>query len=122
MPNKVVVAGNCYPDNMAIRSKLKNFPGTLLETVDSMEELMTACQTSEVKLILVNRIFDGTGEDGIAAIAQLKPKLDRSVTMMLISNFDWAQEKAVAAGASPGFGKSELHSPQVLEKLAAALS
>ena len=37
--------------------------------------------------------------------------------MLLISNHDDAQEQAIAAGARPGFGKSQIPEPETAEIL-----
>jgi hypothetical protein len=41
---------------------------------------------------------------------------------MLVSNYDDAQEEAIAAGAAPGFGKSALYGPLVVERVRAFLA
>ncbi len=41
---------------------------------------------------------------------------------MLISNFQDAQQEAVAAGAFPGFGKSQLYDDSTSERLRDALA
>ena len=40
---------------------------------------------------------------------------------MLISNHADAQEKAVNVGAEPGFGKAQLGTPEVVERLSPIL-
>jgi hypothetical protein len=44
------------------------------------------------------------------------------VPVMLVSNYAAAQAEAVAAGAVPGFGKSSLGRPDMLERVRAVLS
>ena len=74
-------------------------------------------------LLLVNRVLDGrfsAGGSGIDLIRSLSED-DGKPAMMLISNYADAQAQAVAAGALPGFGKSELGSDQTREKMASAI-
>lgn len=66
-------------------------------------------------LLLVNRVLDGSFEDesGIGLIGRVK----RSRSTMLVSNYADAQDKAVAAGALPGFGKSEVGSEETASRI-----
>jgi hypothetical protein len=71
-------------------------------------------------LLLINRVLDGrfdagTGVDLIEQLAGRQP----APKLMLISNYPDAQARAVEAGALPGFGKSELGSPDTAMKLKA---
>lgn len=73
---------------------------------------------TQFDLVLVNRQFDADGAEGLDFIKHLKsnPKLS-SIPVMLITNFREYAEQAVALGASPGFGKSELSSPKLAAHL-----
>ncbi len=75
-------------------------------------------QEGDFALVLVNRVFDADGGPGMDLIKQLKsdPGL-RSVPVMLVSNYEDAQEEAEAAGAAPGFGKAALGRPHMLERV-----
>jgi hypothetical protein len=44
------------------------------------------------------------------------------VPAMLVSNYEDAQQEAVAAGAVPGFGKSALYGPLVAERVRSYLA
>lgn len=74
-------------------------------------------------LLLVNRVLDGrftVGGSGIDLIRSLSES-DDAPAMMLVSNYADAQEQAVAAGALPGFGKSEVGDPATMERLKESL-
>ena len=75
-------------------------------------------------LLLVNRMLDGRfdiGGSGIELIREITAHADR-VPTMLVSNFEDAQQQAEAAGALPGFGKSQIGDPATRERIADALA
>ena len=59
----------------------------------------------------------------MAVVHELKsdPRTDR-IPVMIISNYQDAQDVAVAAGASPGFGKAALDTPRTFELLSEFLN
>lgn len=96
-------------------------PGAVIlsaEASQALEKLMN----DGVDLILFNRELgggfpQGLGMEAIRALRPLYPK----VNMMLVSNYPEAQADAEAAGAAPGFGKREIGTPKVTDRLRAAL-
>jgi CheY-like chemotaxis protein len=69
-------------------------------------------------LVLVNRLLDRDGSQGLDIIRKIKSHPDLSVVpVMMLTDYPEHQQRAVEAGAEPGFGKSELHSPETLDKL-----
>ncbi len=114
----VALVGHCGPDVFALRSALRGaLPGAEVITVGDDNTLAGA----EADLLLINRVLDGrfsvdSGLDMIAARA------GAGAPVMLISNFEDAQEAAVRAGALPGFGKNELYSDAMRDRLRAAIS
>jgi len=68
---------------------------------------------------LVNRVLDGgfSIDSGIELIRRTTGRNGNDPRCLLISNHRDAQEQAVAAGARPGFGKSELFDERTLELL-----
>ena len=85
---------------------------------ESVDEALGLLRQGGFSLVLVNRVFDATGEGGLDFIRQLKADGGlRDLPVMLVSNFPEAQEDAVAEGALPGFGKSSLRDPATLERL-----
>jgi len=65
-------------------------------------------------LVLINRVFDATGESGLDLIAEMKksPEL-AAIPVMLISNYPEYQRQAVELGAVVGFGKNDLNGDAV---------
>ncbi len=104
----VVSAGSCSPDNAALARVVQKLTQVDWIAVESGAELKQLLVDKSPDLIFVNRVFDATGEDGIEIIEEFAKASNESPHMMLISNFDWAQTKARAAGALAGFGKSQL--------------
>ncbi|MCA8988939.1 MAG: hypothetical protein KDA78_14930, partial [Planctomycetaceae bacterium] len=74
-------------------------------------------------LILINRKLDADYTDGVDVITALRETPHAQETpIMLISNYPDAQQRAVEAGALPGFGKMEFNKPEVVERLTAVLN
>ncbi len=68
--------------------------------------------------MLVNRKLDADHSDGLEIIQRIKADAELAgVNVMLVTNYAEHQERAVAAGAAPGFGKSELMEAATLEQL-----
>lgn len=93
-------------------------PGCEAVRVSDDGELAAAAQSCD--LLLVNRSLDGdfSASDGVALIASIVGSA-RARTM-LISNYEDAQARAVAAGAAPGFGKAAVNTSTALEAIRAA--
>jgi len=117
---KVVAAGNCMADHGSLSSLLTSQFQAELVGVDSAAELQAALEKGDVDLVLVNRVFDRNGADGVAVIAEICAQ-EATPPVMLISNFAEAQQRAEAAGALPGFGKAALRDAATLEKLRGVL-
>jgi two-component system chemotaxis response regulator CheY len=63
-------------------------------------------------------VLDADGSDGVDVVRAVKAdEALRRVPVMLVSNYDAAQEEAVTAGAEPGFGKAALGRPEMLERV-----
>jgi CheY-like chemotaxis protein len=89
---------------------------------DRAEEALSLAAEEPFDLILINRVLDADGSSGIEVVRRLKEsEALRSVPVMLVSNYDDAQEEAVRQGALPGFGKAALGQPQTLGRLEAVL-
>ena len=105
----VILVGHCMPDKFMLRSAVKRLvPGSDIVTVNDEKKL--AKHASSQSVLLVNRVLDGRFDtrSGIELIESLAAADDPPVAI-LISNRPDAQEQAVAAGARPGFGKSDLY-------------
>lgn len=113
----ILLVGHCGPDAFFLRSTVGRFvPGSRVQMVSDQSALDGAL--GEADLLLINRVLDGrfgstSGLDLIATLAQ-QPE---HPALMLVSNFADAQEQAVAVGALPGFGKSELGQPTTRQRI-----
>ena len=75
-------------------------------------------------LLLVNRVLDGrfdAGGSGVALIRDASSK-DDAGPAMLVSNYEDAQQEAEAAGALPGFGKSQVGDPAIRKRVTDAIA
>lgn len=116
---EIISVGNCAFDHGQLVSLLSTVaPRATVRGVDSAEDAINAVQRAgdDCRLILINRVFDRTHQSGIELIQQLSEQ-GCTAPIMLISNYADAQQQAVAAGALPGFGKSQMQDPKVAERL-----
>jgi CheY-like chemotaxis protein len=113
---RVLSVGQCVPDHFRIAGAFRQLFGTEVVPSDSSREALEKLRQERFALVLVNRIFDADGSDGLELIRQIKAdEKIASVPVMLVSNYDDAQAEAVGAGAVPGFGKATLGDPEMLE-------
>lgn len=118
----IALVGHCTPDSYVLNNILRQVePGLQGQRINSDAALAQAI--TQFDLFLVNRALDGefSSETGIELIESLAKQSPHAV-FLLISNFPEAQQAAVAAGALPGFGKSELGSSSTRQRLTAALA
>lgn len=122
MGARVLSVGQCGMDHAALERLLaERFEATIVP-VDSRKAALDRLAAESFDLVLVNRLLDRDGTDGMDVIREMKQVsgLER-VPVMLVSNYPEAQAAAIAAGAAPGFGKRELRDPATIAKLAAFL-
>ncbi|HSV16094.1 MAG TPA: hypothetical protein VLI90_17670 [Tepidisphaeraceae bacterium] len=123
MAKKVLLVGHCGPDSSYLRMSIKRaVPEAEILMADDSDELSKSLQRENIDLILFNREL-GYGfdpDEGVEAIRILRQGR-LNTKMMLVSNYPDAQQAAVAAGATLGFGKRELGTPRVTELLREAL-
>ncbi len=118
MSQRVLNVGQCGFDHASIRSLIEQNFDAKVVAADRGPDALDKLRDQKFALVLVNRKLDADGSDGMSIIAQLKKDPELSpVPVMLVSNFADAQQQAEAAGAVPGFGKSQLAAPETLEKL-----
>lgn len=113
-----VLVGHCLPDRMMLINAIRRaVGGAAIESANDAEELDPFLRGDCV--LLVNRVLDGEFEtdSGIDLIAGLRGKGETAPVAALISDRPDAQERALRAGAAPGFGKSEVHVPKTVEVL-----
>ena len=85
---------------------------------DSFDDAIQKSLDQQFDLIMINRLMDLDRSEGMAILHELKSNPQTENTpAMIISDYQDAQEAAVAAGASPGFGKARLDTPQTFELL-----
>lgn len=109
----VLDLGQCDPDHGSIRRVVESLALKVLRAATA-KEAKEILSSEQVDLVLVNRIFDQDGGSGIDFIADVKllvkagVVLNPNLNVMLVSNYPEHQERAVALGALPGFGKAAL--------------
>ncbi len=124
MPDKrtLVLVGHCGPDRFMLKSAIgRVFPDAPIEMANDSAELTSHLSPDSV--LLINRVLDGDFDttSGIELIGQLAAG-DAPPVTLLISNYSDAQAEAVAAGARPGFGKSDLYEDKTAEILREAIT
>lgn len=123
MAKRVLSVGQCVPDQSAIAAFLRREFGAEVQTADTADEAMSTLHNGPFDLVLVNRIFDADGGSGLDLVKVIKSDPGTSkLPVMLVSNYAEAQQKAVDAGAVPGFGKAQLGEPAVADSLRPFLS
>lgn len=120
----VLLVGHCGFDSGSLtRAATTALPGATVKRINDYAALTRTLDQRPDALLLINRQLDGRfseigGPDGVALIGALEPR----PRCLLISNFPEAQAAAEAAGASPGFGKSDLGSGTDTKTIEAAFA
>jgi response regulator RpfG family c-di-GMP phosphodiesterase len=115
---RVLSVGQCAADHARISSVLAEHFHAEVIPAETIEEANGLAASEDFDLVLVNRLFDSGGESGLDYVgAYLADPSRTKVPVMLVSNYDDSQEEAVSLGAAPGFGKSSLGQPAMLDKV-----
>ena len=115
---KVLSVGQCGFDHRAIAGVFKSRLGAKVVHAGSFAEAAKALALESYQLVLMNRILDSDGTSGLEWIRRLKADPALAETpLMLVSNYPDAQSQAEELGALPGFGKSNLHSDALMQRL-----
>ena len=115
---RVLSVGQCFADHSGITRVLRGSFGAEVIGVDSAHEALDKLRAESFALVLVNRVLDSDGSSGLDVIRAIKDEeAMRSVPVMLVSNYEEAQQQAVQAGALPGFGKASLGQPHMLARV-----
>lgn len=120
---RVLSVGQCgFDHGMIARQLLRGF-GAEVVGAKTFPDAVAALRGGRFDLVLVNRVSDRDGSEGVDLIRTLKsdPAL-AAVPVMLVSNYPDAQQEAEALGALPGFGKAEIASAKATERLREILS
>jgi two-component system chemotaxis response regulator CheY len=115
---RVLSVGQCGADHFGISRTLQLHFEAEVVAAHTPEEALSRLRQGDFALILVNRVLDSDGSSGLDLVKQLKVNDDlRELPVMLVSNYEDAQEEAIRAGAVPGFGKSALGQPRMLDRV-----
>ncbi len=122
----VLSVGQCGFDHGQIRDLIRSVdPAIQIRAADDSAETATLLSNAQgsIRLILVNRILDTDGSSGIDLIRTIRESADRfgNIPLMLVSDLESAQQRAIAEGALPGFGKSSIRSTQTRERVRQAI-
>ncbi len=118
----VLSVGQCFADHNAITATLQRHFQAEVASASTADEAFTLLRQHAFDLVLVNRVLDGDGAYGLTVIEKVKTdERLRQLPIMLVSNYEDAQQQAVEKGALPGFGKASLGLPQMLARLKAIL-
>lgn len=124
MAKNVYLVGHCGPDStylaQAVKAACADVIVSRVNDDATLQRVLT--QKPGPDLLLINRQLDGlfATYEGINLIADIHQN-HPAVKLMLISNYLESQMEAQAAGALPGFGKSELRTAKAKQHLTAAL-
>ncbi len=121
-PDRVLDVGQCSPDHFTISNLLSDHFDVKVDRAATVGEALAMMHRQNYRLVLVNRLIDEDGSDGMELIrnAAADERL-RKMPVMLVSNYDDAQKQAVEAGGLRGFGKSEIGNRETIERLAELL-
>lgn len=114
---RFILVGHCGADCWMLSQTIEQaFSGAKVVQANNDKDLASLAEDGGVWL--VNRVLDGrfTASDGIDLIRSAKAN-DTDVIAVLISNYADSQKEAEAAGAAPGFGKSQLNSESTVARL-----
>jgi CheY-like chemotaxis protein len=122
MAKRVLDVGQCGFDHGAIRRLIESQFAAEVVQAHRLDDAIQRLRSEPFDLVLVNRKLDADYSDGLDVLRTIKADAALASTpVMLVSNYAEAQQAAVAVGAEPGFGKSELNQPATREKLRAFL-
>lgn len=122
MKKRVLDVGNCGADHQSLRRLVEGRFGAELRQAHDWLDAARHLAEESFDLVLVNRLLDRDGSEGLDVIRQIKAddRL-RDLPVMMITNYEEHQHRAVEAGAVHGFGKNALGNPQTVEKLSSIL-
>ena len=116
---KVLDVGQCDADHSRITELLQKNFDVEIKRAHSQDDVVSLVNDSEFDLILINRLLDLNGNAGMDVLRWLKSnESTKSTPTMIVSNYEEAQQQAVAEGAVNGFGKSALDAPSTQSTLA----
>jgi CheY-like chemotaxis protein len=110
--------GQCQSDHALIRRLIEgNFSARVTQAHDAFDAL-EQLRAEKFDLVLVNRKLDADDSDGLEIVKRIKTDPTVAfIPVMLLTNYPEYQQQAIAAGAEPGFGKSQLGQAETHERL-----
>lgn len=118
MPKKVLDVGQCDMDHASIRQLIESHFDATVIRAHGAEDALKQLRDGPFDLVMINRKLDRDQSDGIDIVKTIKAADDlASVPVMIITNFDDHQERAVSAGAVLGFGKADLTDKETEQRL-----
>lgn len=114
----IALVGHCGFDSGSL-SRFAKQAAPLAEITRVNDQAAVDALAKPGTLLLINRVLDGSfrTSSGIDMIKSLANQ-DEGPAVMLISNYEDAQQEAMDAGALRGFGKSHLGDSITLARLA----
>jgi two-component system chemotaxis response regulator CheY len=120
---RVLDVGQCSPDHASIRRLIETHFEAQVVQAHGADDAFRQLRADTFDLVLINRVLDADGSDGVEIVEQIKADSKLAdLPVMLVTNYLEHQERAVEAGAEPGFGKDALASPQTRQLLERFLS
>ena len=104
--------------NYRINELLQKHFDAQVDRSHSLDEAVEAATNTAYDLILINRLLDADGSAGMDVLASLKSNpASTDIPVMIVSNYQDAQNQAIQNGAVAGFGKAALDLEDTLKKL-----
>jgi len=113
---RVLDIGNCGPDHHSLTMMVtRNFDDNIaVDQAHQAVDALTLLKQHEYALVIVNRLLDCDGTEGMDVVRQVKAE-QPDLPVMLVTNFEEHQRAAVEAGCETGYGKNDLFSPGTVE-------
>ena len=110
MTKRILDVGQCNPDHTTIRHFLTtHFSGAEVVRAHLYKDAMQQLADEKFDLVLVNRLLDQDHSEGAEIVKAMQADENlKSVPVMIVSNFEDAQDAAEKLGARRGFGKAAL--------------
>jgi CheY-like chemotaxis protein len=119
---RVLDVGQCNPDHSSLSHFLTSNFDVQVDRSHEMDDTLQKLQSNHYDMVMINRKLDRDYSDGMEILRKIKADdATKEIPIVLISNYDDAQEAAIKAGAAPGFGKAQLGDAATLEKVTAIL-
>ena len=122
MSKTVLEIGNCNADHAFIKHMLESNFDVNVVRAHKLDDAAKALEDHEVSLIMINRLLDVDGTEGMDVFRELAAASESKIPTMMITNFEEHQQAAIDAGAVRGFGKAALNSEETLDSIREALS